>query len=198
LAILEPINTTTFTTRLGDLDGKGASADIKIGGMNKDKFIPNINMCKWDDEAFLNVNHTDTKVTNEKPTFINGKSSIMVGDTIHSYRVGDHNRLRYKITYSSRPLKDKIDFAVTHSKGLDFYFQDSLEDQFKYDPIGFKTLEDFLAHHFSLRMLNIRMLFILVNQTINIKQESFVIYIIGFVLILLGIGNTPKGCYIHL
>ena len=66
MAILEPINLTTFKTRLGDLDGKGASADIILGGNDPTKFIPNLNASKWDDEAWINLNLKNIQVIIEK------------------------------------------------------------------------------------------------------------------------------------
>ena len=38
--------------------------DVYIGG-NFKKFVPNINMSKWNDEAWLNINHKETIVSGE-------------------------------------------------------------------------------------------------------------------------------------
>ena len=56
---------------------------VKVGG-SLSKFAPNINMQKWDDEVWLNVNHPDV-VNLETETHIDDKISLTIGDQTHKY-----------------------------------------------------------------------------------------------------------------
>ena len=62
-----------------ELDG----ATIKIGGTGE-KFVPNINTSKWDDETWLNIN-MPVAVANEKETFIDKKIELSIGDSVYRF-----------------------------------------------------------------------------------------------------------------
>jgi len=136
--LIEQVKQTEFDIRLDE-------ASIKIGG-RCEKFVPNINASKWDDEAFFNVNHSDV-VSNEKETFVDGKIEIGVGERIHRYYLTEKGDLEYEVQFAKRPANNYVDLIIKHSENLKIYYQDTLENNYKCDPFGYKTLEDYLLHH---------------------------------------------------
>ena len=68
---------TEYITTIGDPDGK-ANASLVIGGRTK-KFVPNVNISKWNNEAWLDFNHRDTGVTNGIETFADGAVEVIAG-----------------------------------------------------------------------------------------------------------------------
>ena len=80
--------------------------DIKIGGKDEEvgsKFVPHINMSKWNGECWLNINHPD-KVLDEKEVFEKSKIEIGIGDKIHRYYVLNENDLEYEIEFKEKPV----------------------------------------------------------------------------------------------
>ncbi len=53
-------NNTTYTTKLNG----PVKADVVLMGAGA-KAVPNVNLGKWDDEFFINLNYADMIVTNE-------------------------------------------------------------------------------------------------------------------------------------
>jgi len=115
---------------------------VKIGGTTE-KFVPNINASKWDNECWLNINHPDV-VNTETETFIDGKAEIEIGDTIHRYYVTPKGRLEYEIVLKTKPLSNKIELDLDFPDGLEFYYQDTLGHDYEQDSMGF-TLEEYLS-----------------------------------------------------
>ena len=136
MAILELKNTTTYKTRLGDLDGKGASADVVVGGSDPSKFIPNINISRCDNEVFLNLNFGKSIVTNEKHLFSDGKVSINVGGIDHTQYIKDKKNSEWELSFAERPDCESFEFDMVHSDSLSFYFMPPLEDQYARDTEG--------------------------------------------------------------
>ena len=54
------------------LDKAPESAIVRVGGFSTAKFVPNINVSKWNDECWLNINHPD-RVEKEVEIFSSGK-----------------------------------------------------------------------------------------------------------------------------
>ncbi|GAG84530.1 unnamed protein product [marine sediment metagenome] len=73
------INSTTFETTTGDGDGI-SDARVVFGGSDAQKFAPNINLGKWDDEYWLNLNLPSIQTTIEIPTFKDGVVDLKIGD----------------------------------------------------------------------------------------------------------------------
>jgi len=112
---------------------------VKIG--SAEKFVPNINVSKWNDEAWLNINHPDV-VTAEKETFVDNKIELPVGNNIHRYYEKD-NHLEYEIVLKTKPASNKIELGLAFPAGLEFWYQDTIENEYKKDSWGCKTLEEY-------------------------------------------------------
>lgn len=119
--------------------------DIKIGGTG-DKFVPNINMRKWNDEAWLNINHSDI-VNAEKETLIDGKAEIEIGNNIHKYYIDENGHLEYEIVLKTKPISNKIELGLDFPIGLLFHYQDTLENDYKRDNDGCQALAEYLEKH---------------------------------------------------
>lgn len=122
---------------------------IKIGGNDKatdGKFVPNINASKWDDEAWLNINHPDL-ITSQKEALIDGKLELTVGDKTHRYYITEDGELEYEIEFATKPPSNIIELSLDFPDGLEFWYQDTLENDYNRNSGGHKTLADYLAHH---------------------------------------------------
>lgn len=131
---------TQYLTTLGDGDGK-ADARLTIGGKNK--FVPNINASKWNDEAWLNINHSASIVTNQKERFKDGKIEISVSGLKHRYYIDEEGHLEYEIIFTQKPPINILTFDLDFSDGLKFLYQDTLENEWEKYPEG-ETLEEYL------------------------------------------------------
>jgi hypothetical protein len=100
---------------------------IKIGGQTE-KFVPNINMSKWNDECFLNINHPDV-VNDEKESFFGGNVDLKIGDQTHRYYVTDNDDLEYEIIYDKKPLSNIVTLNLSFSEGLNFLYQPALTQE---------------------------------------------------------------------
>jgi len=106
-----------------ELNKESVPTTIKIGGTTE-KFVPNINASKWNDEAWLNIN-CPVSVADEKEVFDGEKVEIALGDQIHRFFEID-GKLEYEIEISRRPASDQIEFLLTHPEGLRFTKQKTL------------------------------------------------------------------------
>ena len=130
--LIKDIDKTTYLTVLGDGDGI-ADAKIVIGGESvTDRFLPNINSSKWDDEVFCNLNYKTMTVSTEKETLVDDKIEIVVGDTKFRSYVLNSGVLEIELDFASRPPGDDIEFDVKHTEGLKWNYQDELT-QFEID-----------------------------------------------------------------
>lgn len=118
-------------------------AVVKIGGSMLDKFVPNINASKWDDECWLNINHPDS-VTSESEEFTADKVSLKVGNNTHRCYALENGDLEYEVEYESRPAYDVETFDLSFPDGLIFAKQLSIEKDWERDNEGV-TLEYYLA-----------------------------------------------------
>ena len=120
---------TQFITRMGDDKGLSdpkiprigeADADIKIGGdSNLTKFIPNINISKWDDEYFLKINTIGVQKGDVKS--FDGEKIIFERNSVqHCYYLTIEKRpkLEYEIIFASKPSSLEIQFDLLRSDNL--------------------------------------------------------------------------------
>ena len=121
-----------------------ADAKVNIGG--KSKFVPNINASKWNDEAWLNVNHSASIVTNQKEKFVDRKIELNVGNLTHKYYVDANGHLEYEIVFSQKPPTNKIEFALDFPEGLGFFYQDTLENNYLRCNAGYKSFDEYSQH----------------------------------------------------
>lgn len=123
IVLIQIKDKTQYVTELGDGD-KIADAFILLGGKT-DKFMPNINMSKWADEAWLNLNHSATIVSSEKETLIKNVIRLEVENLIHKYYVKD-GKLEWEVEFKQKPLSNILEFDLQYSEGLEFYYQPEL------------------------------------------------------------------------
>jgi hypothetical protein len=113
---------------------------VKIGGAMPDKFVPNINASKWNDECWLNINHPDS-VIDEIEEFILDKVSLRIGNNTHRCYALENGDLEYEIEYASRPDYDVEIFDLTFPDGLNFTKQLPLEYEWARDNMGLSLSE---------------------------------------------------------
>ena len=118
-------------------------AVVQIGGSMPDKFVPNINASKWDDECWLNINHPDS-VTSETEEFVADKVSLKVGNNTHRCYALENGDLEYEIEYESRPAYDVETFDLSFPDGLVFDKQLTLQEDWGADGLG-QSLEEYLT-----------------------------------------------------
>ncbi len=105
-----------------------------------DKFVPNINASKWDDECWLNINHPDS-VTTESEEFIADKVSLKVGNNTHRCYALENGDLEYEIEYESRPTYDVETFDLAFPEGLEFGKSLTKEKNWERDSMGLSWSE---------------------------------------------------------
>ncbi len=116
-------------SELGDSDGL-AIASLVLGGLEGAKFIPNINASKWHDQAWLNINHTDSIITTVSERLTGDQISITVGDLVHRYYIDKNGDLEYEIILDKLPKQNTISLDLAFADGLSFHYQPALtQDQ---------------------------------------------------------------------
>lgn len=100
---------------------------VKVGGKGK-KFVPNINMSKWNDECWLNINHPDV-VASEIEQDKDGKISLSIGERTHRYYIDPDGKLEYEIELAKRPVSNEIVLNLDFPDGLNFYKQLPLSEE---------------------------------------------------------------------
>jgi hypothetical protein len=124
--LIKDISSKYYSTVLGDLDGK-ADASIHIG--SQDKFVPNINASKWDDEAWINLNYKAMSVATEKESLSDGTASLKVGGVTFKTWPLNNNVLECSLTFDSKndvPVNNKLMFEIKDSGNLSYYYQPPL------------------------------------------------------------------------
>lgn len=123
--IEKTLNKNEYTTLLSESVVRIGGDDLTTGG----KFVPNVNISKYSDEAYLNINHPDV-VTTEKQILKDDKVSITIGNNTHRIYVLPNGRLEYDIEFATRPPTNQVFFDIDFSPGLRFVYQDTLENDF--------------------------------------------------------------------
>ena len=116
---------TTLTTTM--LESARAPATVVVGGSDPNKFVPNINLSRWDDEYFLNANFTDVVIDKELLSVNDGKAEISTSDeTVKIYSNPDYPDavLEAEFVLLKKPLSNKLTISLTHSEGVRFAYQD--------------------------------------------------------------------------
>jgi hypothetical protein len=123
--------------------------DVITGG----KFVPNLNLSYEmqsegiykQEHYFVNINKKDATITTEKETLENGEISLPHVDGKHIFRTLDGD-IEWDIEFDSRPSVNHWDWELTHSPGISFHYQDTLEnDYINYAHKEFDSLEEFLS-----------------------------------------------------
>ena len=109
-----------------ELTKEDVPCQVKIGGKTE-KFVPNINMQKWGDECWLNINHPDV-VGLETESVKDDKIELVIGDNTHRYYEKE-GKLEYEIELKKKPSSNTITLDLNFPDGLNFYHQPELTQQ---------------------------------------------------------------------
>ena len=104
------------------------AAKVRIGGNAAsigDKFVPNINMSKWDDEHWINLN-LPIAIANQVETFDGEKVSITVGNYSLIYYPSNTNDLEFEIIFGRKPPVMTFSLDILKSEGLEYFLQPPL------------------------------------------------------------------------
>jgi len=93
---------------------------------SEEKFVPNINLSRYNDEAWLNINPKSVFVGNEKPQIINDKIELNIGTAIHRFYELDEKTFEYETEFLSRPGFNIIEFDLLFPEGLQAHYQPAL------------------------------------------------------------------------
>jgi hypothetical protein len=105
-----------------------SQANIRIGGNPEStdgKFVPNINMHKWRDESWINLNFPAV-ITSQKETFDGEKIILVLGDYNLVYYPKNADDLEFEYEFLKRPESDVIEIDMLFSPGLEFFYQPAL------------------------------------------------------------------------
>ena len=109
-----------------DLSDEDTPVHVKVGG-DIPKFVPNINMSKWHDEAWLNMNHPDP-VGPEVEKFEDDRVELAVGNNTHRYSLVGGG-LSYEVIFTQRPVSNEVRFNMLFPEGLMFWYQPPLTQE---------------------------------------------------------------------
>ena len=113
-------------------------ADLLIGGDDDNtdgKFVPNINALKWNNEAWLNINHP-LVVNTEQEDFTDGIITLSIGDVTIRYYITPDGKLEYEVIFASRPAQNVIKLDIDFSPNLQFWYQPTLYASWEADNEG--------------------------------------------------------------
>lgn len=103
---------------------------VRIGGSLENKFVPNINASKWNDEAWLNINFPQV-VSNQIATFDGSVIEQTIGDYKHRFYQDVDGNLEYEIVLNKKPPPNVNSFTlnIDFSPGLVFFYQPALTQE---------------------------------------------------------------------
>ncbi|MBW1915147.1 MAG: hypothetical protein JRI86_09435 [Deltaproteobacteria bacterium] len=121
-------DTTQFITTLGDGDGI-ADARIISGGTSFE-IVPNVNMSKWDDEAFLNINKKDFIVSKSTLTdFIDDRLILQNSNEKWQTYIKD-GKQEIEVVYPDvSSVPNIIELDLLYPDGLNFFYQGPLSQE---------------------------------------------------------------------
>lgn|GEM_PF-1715071 len=100
----------------------------RIGGRDEStggKCVPNFNLSRWNNEAWLNINCPDL-VGDQREILSDGRLTLDLGSRVHRfYPVGD-NHIEWEIEFPARPASNVIEFNLKFSDNLRFPYQPAL------------------------------------------------------------------------
>lgn len=139
---IEAINSTTYKADdIGDVKPK-----IVIGGKEGTKFVPNVNASMFDDEFYININRKGKIIENEIATLSSGVISQKVKDETDEFYIDDKGRLKWDTVFSKIPATMVLEYDIKCTNGIEYYYQDTLENDWKkYNDD--QTLEEYLKNH---------------------------------------------------
>lgn len=104
-----------------------APGAVVIGGSTPDKFLPNINVSRWANECFVNMNFEDLTVKNETEIFADGRIEITIGPATFFAYCDDGYSLEFGIRLSRRVATlTQIRLPLLFSGNLVFHYQGEL------------------------------------------------------------------------
>ena len=107
---------------------KERAAKVRIGSDAAsvgNKFVPNINMSKWDDEHWININFP-IAIANQVETFDGEKVTLSIGDYSFIYYPKNEDDLEFEIVFGKKPPVMTLSLDILSSGGLDFLPQPAL------------------------------------------------------------------------
>jgi hypothetical protein len=122
---------TTYRT---DIEHVGCNAHIDIGGSGA-RYVPNLNCHRWDDEAWLNINYP-VMITTERETFADDKIELEAGGVKQRWYEKNGLNVEWEIEFPSKPSTNIIEFDITFSSNLMFFYQDTLRNDWLADDMG--------------------------------------------------------------
>lgn len=147
MADLIQINTTTFQADLGDADRIG-QARVVCGGSDLSRILPNINVSRHDDEAWLNLNFDSMVVDPADRTFsasfTNGLMEVGIkGVTWRNYSLLLSDKvLEAEVEFDSLAAVQAINYEVSlrinNSADMRFCYQPETVDADSYRPDNVK------------------------------------------------------------
>lgn len=109
---------------LGDVKPK-----ILIGGKTE-KFVPNVNISfaleSSKEQYFLNINRASVTVDKEVSSLISEKLALTIGNETDIWHIDENGRLKWDIKFAQKPATNKFSWTLTHSEGIEFYYQPAL------------------------------------------------------------------------
>jgi hypothetical protein len=144
MAAIELNSTTYRLDNLGDV-----KPVVVIGGSDTSKFIPNLNTSftfGGTEEFYFNINRTGKLVTSEVSSLTDGKIAQTIGDETEEFYVDAKGRLKWDTVFNKIPSNMSIEYALKYSDGIEFHYQDTLENDWnRYNDD--MSLEDYLKYH---------------------------------------------------
>lgn len=107
---------------INNIESRGAR--VIVGGQ-LDRFVPNINSSKWDDEFWFNINFPQV-VTNQIASLTDGVISQTIDDFTHRFFMQPDDSLEYEVVIAKRPPRSYITLDIDFSPGLTFHYQNPL------------------------------------------------------------------------
>lgn len=164
---------------------------INIGGSDRTKFVPNINMSFFDDEFYFNLNRKDKIINNEIVIFNNNKIS-QTTDDVDEYYIDEKGNLKWDITWNKKPKNLNLEFDISCSDNLSFLYQDTLFNDwlktFEKSPSKFSTFESYAKRHH--RPLNAEGSYAVYCDKRNNKYKTGKLFHIYAVTLIDAVGNT--------
>lgn len=140
-------NETTYeVAELGDI-----KPNLIIGGSNPYKFVPNVNK-SFDLQGtnnqelyWININRHTVNVISEKEIFSSEDDEIKLTVDGVTDIIGINGKMwDWSVEFLSKPGSNILEWTITHSDGIRFFYQDTLENEWKNNNEGFDKLEDYL------------------------------------------------------
>jgi hypothetical protein len=114
------VNDTTYESIRGP--GDDWDATLIVGGQTQDKFIPNVNLNRWNDEAYLNLNLNQFVVRDERHKDTDGRVEQRHGNReVVMYE--DGREFEIAVRFYSLPTDPNITIALNYSPGITFEYQ---------------------------------------------------------------------------